>query len=136
MYQNQKEDINLTKDEISHLTRSQNIWIREILKENINYFYTQDFLTKYNTNQRLGSANINDNFFRTIIDRTRQRVESLHLLLIILILIINFISGDDRCLNLIYDMIQPVDFLDKKQEQDLKDLLVELLGKLSCNHGL
>ena len=71
MNQNHKGDKNSTKDEISKLTRSQNFWIREILKENINHFYTQDSLIEYNPNQRLGSAIVNDNFFGTIIDRTR-----------------------------------------------------------------
>ena len=53
------------------LTRTPNIWIREILKSHFKKFYSKDFLEKYNVDQSLGSSKINERFFEFIIEKTR-----------------------------------------------------------------
>ena len=56
------------------LTRSHNSWIREVLKSHFEYFYSSDFLSKYNVNKSLGSSKIDERFFEVIIDKTRYDI--------------------------------------------------------------
>ena len=90
------------------LTRSHNSWIREILKSHFKQFYSKDFLAKYNVNQSLGSSKIDERFFEVIIDKT---------------------SAGDEYLKIISDKILPCTYIEGKKVEDIKNLLIDLLGK-------